>query len=147
MQPEDKPNFSQFSRRDLLKGFAGLGAVVALSSCALSSSKISRRDLIRKENQKPGTRDWLLTNTRIDRKTKYRCPWIEGYCSHTSIRAGETLQIFVSTNPPSPVTIDIFRMGHYGGQGGRRMMAVESFQGMTQREPEIGPRRLRECKW
>ena len=25
----------------------------------------------------------------IDPSTKYRCPWIEGYCSKTSVRAGE----------------------------------------------------------
>src|SRR5689334_1867501 len=83
------------SRRDLLKGFAGLGAAVALSGCVLPSDKTLRgSDRVRTENQKNGTRDWLLTNTRIDPKTKYRCPWIEGYCSHTSIRGGETLGIF-----------------------------------------------------
>src|SRR5688572_20820459 len=51
---------------------------------------------IRTENERPGTTDWLLTNTRIDPATKYRCPWIEGYCSRTSLRAGETLEIMVS---------------------------------------------------
>ena len=56
------------------------------------------------ENQRAGTRDWLLTKTGIDPDTKYRCPWIEGYCSHTSVRAGETLAFHVSTNPPSPFT-------------------------------------------
>ena len=42
---------------------------------------------IREENAKPGTRDWMLTNTLIDEKTNWRCPWIEGYCSATSVRA------------------------------------------------------------
>jgi hypothetical protein len=40
-----------------------------------------------------------VAETAIDPKTKFRCLWIEGYCLHTSIQAGETLQIFVSTNP------------------------------------------------
>jgi hypothetical protein len=89
----------------------------------------------------------MLTNTRIDPATKYRCPWIEGYCSHTSIRVGETLQIFVSANPPSPVYIDIYRLGYYGGTGGRHVATIEPFKGVTQPDPEIGLRRLRECKW
>ena len=42
--------------------------------------------IVRKENERPGTRDWLLTKTRVDPATKYRCPWIEGYCSRTSVR-------------------------------------------------------------
>lgn len=135
------------SRRDLLKGVAGLGAAV-LSGCVLPSDKfLGGSGRVRNENQKAGTRDWLLTNTRIDPKTKYRCPWIEGYCSHTSIRDGETLEIFVSTNPQSNFTIDIYRMGYYGGTGGRWVASLGPLKGNVQREPEIGKNRLRECRW
>src|SRR5213594_1165577 len=106
------------TRRDMLKGAVGLGAVAALSSCVhvetdsggvTRKSVLGKNDSIRRENEKPGTRDWLLTNTRVDPKTKYRCPWIEGYCSHTSLRAGDTLAIMVSTNPPSPFVLDVYR--------------------------------------
>lgn len=141
---------SKFSRRSLLKGIAGLSAAAALSGCAMPGQKkasSSRSNLIRKENEKPGTREWMLTNTRTDRKTKYRCPWIEGYCSHTSIRAGETLNVFVSTNPKSDFTLDIYRLGFYGGAGGRLMKSCGSFKGKVQREPEFGKNRLRECQW
>ena len=95
----------KFSRRDLLKGMAGLG-VAALSGCSIPVFS-GRGDLIRRENERPGTSDWILKNTRIDPKTRYRCPWIEGYCSRTSVRAGETLDIFVSTNPVSDFSIDV----------------------------------------
>ena len=44
---------------------------------------------IRRENEHPGTRDWMTTNVRIDPQTKYRSPWIEGYASKTSVRPGE----------------------------------------------------------
>src|SRR5688572_22389665 len=112
------------TRRDLLKGAVGLGAVSALSSCAISSRQetrqpssapapLARPDLIRRENEKPGTREWMLTNARIDPATRYRCPWIEGYCSRTSVRAGEQINFHVSTNPASPFQIDIYRMGFY----------------------------------
>jgi hypothetical protein len=104
-------------------------------------------DIIRRENEKPGTREWMLTNTRIDPETKYRCPWIEGYCSHTSIRAGETLRIFVSANPASEFTLDVYRLGYYGGDGGRLMEKLGPFPGKAQPEPEIGAKRVRDCAW
>src|SRR5947207_1830030 len=101
-----KSKKGDLSRRDVLKAIA----VGSLAGCATGQGTRAGTDVIRAENARQGTTDWILNKTRIDPATKYRCPWIEGYCSHTSIRAGETLQIFVSTNPPSPVTIDIFRM-------------------------------------
>lgn len=136
------------SRRDLLKGVAGLSAAAALSGCAqLATGKASQSDLIRRENEQPGTRDWLLQNTRIDPATKYRCPWIEGYCSRTSVRAGEQISFHVSTNPASSFTLDIYRMGYYGGAGGRHVLRLGPFAGEMQPDPPIGPNRLRDCQW
>lgn len=145
-----------FTRRRWLKSMAGLGLGAALSGCSHPSGNhtsktpqgsAKKSDLIARENLRPGTREWLLTNTRIDPVTKYRCPWIEGYCSHTSIRAGESLSVFVSTNPESEFTLDIYRMGYYGGAGGRLMSKSGPFHGRVQPEPAIGPNRLRECQW
>src|SRR5882672_9661103 len=99
---------SSISRRDLLKGMLGASAL-SIGGCATGPTTPERspfgtaqRDLIRNENQRPGTRDWMLRNTRIDPQTKYRCPWIEGYCSRTSVSAGEQIALHVSTNPPAP---------------------------------------------
>src|SRR5262245_37362709 len=102
-------------RRDLLLAAAGLASGLAPLADARERPTPSRGDLIRAENDKEGTTDWLLTHTRVDPKTRYRCPWVEGYCSHTSLRAGERLQVFVSTNPPSPFVIDLYRLGYYRG--------------------------------
>ena len=153
----DRPvNERAITRRDVLKGALGLGAMAALSSCAYiekDSGSVTKRsvfgqaDLIRLENEKPGTRDWLLANTRIDPATKYRCPWIEGYCSRTSVGAGEPISVHVSTNPPSPFTLDIYRMGYYGGAGGRLMRSYEPFKGVTQPDPPVGEKRFRDCQW
>lgn len=104
-------------------------------------------DRIRRENARPGTQDWMLAKTRIDPATRYRCPWIEGYCSRTSVRPGEKVSFHVSTNPASAFEIDLYRMGYYGGAGGRHVMRLGPFAGKVQPEPEIGPRRLRECQW
>src|SRR6185295_19654965 len=99
---------NRFSRRDLLRGATGAGIVSALG-CITPR----RTDLIREENERQGTTDWRLTKAGLNPATKYRSPQVEGYCSHTSIRAGETLEVYVSTNPASPFTLDLYRMGYY----------------------------------
>ena len=35
------------------------------------------------------------------------------------MQAGETIEIKVSTNPASKFTLDLYRLGYYGGKGGR----------------------------
>jgi hypothetical protein len=147
---------SKLTRRDWIKGVAGMGAAAALSGCADTTestrskgrrASLRASDLVRRENQRPGTSDWMLTKTRIAPATKYRCPWIEGYCSRTSVRAGEALSVFVSTNPASEFTLDIYRTGFYGGAGGRQVSSLGPFKGKVQPDPAIGKKRLRECQW
>lgn len=102
--------------------------------------------LIREENQEPGSLDWQLTRVRPDRDG-FRTPWIEGYCSRQSVAAGDTIDFHVSTNPPRPFRIEIFRMGYYGGRGGRLMTALGPFEGTTQETPKPAARNLHECRW
>src|SRR5215510_9138432 len=118
------------SRRDVLSAVSALGVAAmlpgVLPGCGTtdgppgSSIAITRRksDLIRDENEKPGTKDWILTKPAIDPALKHRCPWIEGYFSRASVRAGETITLHVSTNPESKFSVDLYRMGYYGGAGG-----------------------------
>jgi hypothetical protein len=129
-------------RRAFVRGAGTLGLAAVLGPGAEA-----QRALIREENEKPGTTDWLLTNTRVDPKTQYRCPWIEGYCSRTSVRPGETIEFKVSTNPASKFTLDLFRMGYYGGKGGRLVRRMGPFEGIAQPDPPVGEARLRECAW
>jgi hypothetical protein len=140
----------RISRRAMLQRAAIASLAATLPGCATSeraSSRARHRDAIAEENSKPGTLDWMLKNTRIDPATKYRCPWIEGYCSHASISAGETLSIFVSTNPASSFSLEIYRMGFYGGKGGRLMRTFGPIEGATQPDPPVGPKRVRDCAW
>lgn len=138
------------NRREILKGAIGAGILARLRPDLVVANElppVRQPHLIRQENERPGTRAWLLTNTRVDPKTKCRCPWIEGYCSHTSIRAGETLRIMVSTAPASRFTIDVYRLGYYQGHGGRLMREFGSFQGAPQKDPEPGDMHVLECDW
>ncbi|MEO8765246.1 MAG: N,N-dimethylformamidase beta subunit family domain-containing protein [Ginsengibacter sp.] len=108
------------------------------------------------ENNKPGTKDWILDKIRAD-TCRLLKPYsanlfcrqqdIEGYCSKTSIKNSETLEVFVSTNPESPFTVDIYRMGYYGGKGGRKMLSLGNVNGHTQRTPPDGKKNLRDCNW
>ncbi len=148
------------NRRDALKGVAAvsLGLAVGAYGAPKESAPSPRssspgRDLIQRENAKPGTRDWMLTNTRqtpgkiTPHLANGRCPWIEGYCSANSIRAGEKLQIMVSTNPVSAFTLEIFRTGYYNGDGARLVKRFDSLKGASQPDPPIGENYLRECQW
>ncbi len=107
-----KSRASHLSRRELIKGALATEAA-AIVGCS-SHHNVALTQSVQRENLNQGTTDWMLTNTRIDSKTKYRCPWIEGYCSHTSIRAGEKLSIFVSTNPASAFSCKIRQLGSGG---------------------------------
>src|SRR4051812_47266052 len=99
-------------------------------------------ETIPRENARPGTRTWMLERPRVDPAAAYRCPWIEGYCSATSVRAGERLTFHVSTNPPSAFVLDVYRSGWYGGAGGRHVARLGPFAGRVQPEPDVGEFRL-----
>ncbi len=131
------------NRRALLRSTPALLALPPLIARSLEP----KLNPIQRENENPGTLEWRLTQTRVDPTTKYRCPWIEGFVSQPSVRSGDTLSFHVSTNPPAPFQIRIFRMGYYGGLGGRLMRDLGIFQGTTQPDPGTGPNRLRECEW
>ena len=103
--------------------------------------------LITAENAKPGSHDWQLTRMRLDKNEGIRTSFIEGYCSRQSVKAGETLDIFVSTKPTARFKLEIFRTGYYGGCGARLMTELGPFDGKEQPVPEIGANRLRECRW
>jgi hypothetical protein len=135
------------NRRDLLRTAAAAGVASALGAVARGAAGDRDPELIRRENEKPGTRDWIATNVRIDPKTKYRSPWVEGYASRTSLRPGETITLHVSTNPASPFIVDLYRMGYYQGLGARHMLRLGPLTGKVQPDPPIGEMRLRECAW
>lgn len=135
-----------FNRRQLLGGLAGVSAAAAAGQ-ARGDQPAPRRDRIRAENERPGTTDWQLTYTRVDPRTRFRSPRIEGYVSKQSVRAGDSLDIFVSTNPASRFLIDVYRMGYYQGRGGRHLRRLGPFKGQVQSTPPVGPQRLRECQW
>ena len=91
------------------------------------------------ENEHEGTTDWQIDvpYKKCDLPDHQNCRRenIEGYCSHASIKAGDTLNIFVRTNPVMAYDINIYRMGYFGGMGGRLMRSFQHLKGKKQLTP------------
>lgn len=127
-----------------------LGSV--LSAVIAACTAFGAENPIVIENRKEGTTNWLLFNYNqviapgSDELWK-REKGVEGYCSHPSIQAGESLKVFVSTEPAAPFKIDFYRMGYYGGKGARLMHSTSVLKGKTQPTPADGEKALIECKW
>jgi hypothetical protein len=89
------------------------------------------------ENQNLGSTNWNLSNSGSDAVGQ-----IKGYASAASINKGESITFFVSVNPAQTFTIDVYRLGWYGGAGGRLMQHVDALQGTQQEtcptDPTLG---------
>jgi hypothetical protein len=79
------------------------------------------------ENQNSGSTNWNLGDSGSDAVGQ-----IKGYASAASINKGESITFFVSVNPAQTFTIDVYRLGWYGGAGGRLMQHVDALQGTQQ---------------
>ncbi|HZT78377.1 MAG TPA: N,N-dimethylformamidase beta subunit family domain-containing protein [Vicinamibacterales bacterium] len=92
------------------------------------------------ENQRPGTPDWDISRPALHRE-------IEGYASRTSVDAGEPIDLFINT-AADRYTIDVFRMGWYGGAGARRVAGPIDRRGVRQPLPQADAATgLLECRW
>src|SRR5262245_7873550 len=132
---------SEPTRREALAA----AAVVGLNSGLTAAARPDNR--LKVENEREGTADWQLTYVKFDAKAKYRQSLIEGYCTRTSVAAGEKIGLCVSTDPASAFTIDLYRLGYYGGAGARLVKSLGPFDGKPQPVPPVGEKRLRECQW
>lgn len=138
--------------RSLLRRAAAVAAVLGGAILSVASA-----NPIVAENEKPGTRDWLLT--KVDAVLEQKNPLgeaqphyvrsvkIEGYASAMSYRAGDQLAFHLSAEPAADVTIEIFRLGYYQGNGGRRVSRIGPIAVKPQPTPKDGERNLRECRW
>ncbi len=105
-------------RLNLLNGalYATVGLLVALalpSTPALAATPCGTgSNPVACENSKQGTpmADWYTPNAWGD---------IKGFATQTSVKAGDTLQLKVSS--PVSYHVEIYRLGWYGGDGARLM--------------------------
>lgn len=99
------------------------------------------------ENLNTGSDNWKLylnghpASDDINRQ-------IQGYPSATSANKGESIAFHMTVSPAQTYTLDIFRLGYYGGLGGRLMAHVGPLDGIAQPDcPLDTTTGLVECAW
>ncbi len=118
---------------------AGLGLVMGLWT-GLAGSAGASPGPVSFENERPGTSGWELQNPAINHE-------IEGYAEAASVEPGENLRLHVSTSSPR-FSVQIYRMGWYGGIGARLVLEFRGMLGGKRAIPK--PRAqdgLVECDW
>ncbi|HEY8300992.1 MAG TPA: N,N-dimethylformamidase beta subunit family domain-containing protein [Jatrophihabitans sp.] len=134
------------SRRNMLR--VGVVGAAGIASLLLSDTKSARAaggagNPIVTENALPGTDQWRITLNESDDSTRQIC----GFASATSVNVGDTITLFVTVNPAQTFTLDVYRIGHYQGLGGR-LMLHDSVSGITQPAPAADPATgMVSCAW
>jgi len=83
-------------------------------------------DIVRRENALPGMRDWRITRPASQRE-------IEGYALVATVTPGQRVPVAVNVPEANTFQWFVYRMGHYGGAGGRLVARGGPLQ--AQRQP------------
>ena len=99
---------------------------------------------IQAENTQKGTTAWQTPDEDG--------PAIEGYASEVSALAGDTIHLHVSTKPASRYRIEVYRLGWYGGAGGRLLACIptdcaDSLDGQPQAAGDPGAGGIVQAGW
>src|SRR5262249_5372169 len=113
--PTDYPSVRRLALLLAALGAAGLPAAGAPSSDAGAAASETTNP-IQAENAQGGTTAWQTPDEDG--------PAIEGYASEVSAVAGDTIHFHVSTTPASRYHIEVYRLGWYGGAGGRLLACI-----------------------
>jgi hypothetical protein len=116
----------------------GRGGWVAAVLAGMLAFPLFASNPVQLENAKPGSPDWKLTNEASGE--------IEGYASATSINRGESIRLYVNTTDSS-YTINVYRMGWYGGVGARKVLGPIVRTGVHQPMPIPTSDGFLECRW
>lgn len=122
-------------------------ALLVLGAGLIPSRGLAREDssanagnLVQQENGREGTTTWQLSNPADNRQ-------IEGYASLTSVPVGGDVDLFVNTKDAT-YALTVYRMGWYGGRGGRKVLGPTHLNGVQQVTPAADPTTGRiECHW
>ena len=92
------------------------------------------------ENALPGTTNWQIPDASASSTQ------IQAYASATSVQPGQMLTFYVSTQKQgTPYTVAIYRLGWYGGAGGRLMTSRMGQIGQAQGYYDSQTHRLVNC--
>ncbi len=116
-----------------------LGSIKYVASLGVT---VAAQNAIVLENQKAGTTAWKITNLATNDE-------ITGYGDATSINKGQALNLKISLAQAGQYSLEVYRLGYYGGMGGRLIASVTGLNEATQESPTItnASTNLVECKW
>jgi hypothetical protein len=124
----------------LLTAFTALGSWAASGTAAVTSDapgpvvaavSHTATNPVVDENKRPGT-------------TKWQAPWpgyttaddihlqIKGFATKDSVEGGQSISFKVTTTPAQQFSVDVFRLGYYGGKGGHFMGHLAHVPGTQQ---------------
>ncbi len=121
-------------------------ATITASASGVSSGTaqlgVSTANPVVLENQQPGTTAWKINNWATNNE-------IAGYASATSVNKGSSLDLKIALANTGTYTINIYRLGYYGGNGGRLMLSTGVLSGQTQLPCQVTDTttQLIECNW
>src|SRR6266699_3653440 len=133
------------------------GSLILLIPVKVSSHSLKDNPIIR-ENRKHGTTSWQSkelakqSKTSVDTEQVTRASvWtdttIRGYANTTSINHGDVINFYVGTTHLL-YSIQIYRMGWYGGTGSTLVTTISNLSGQNQPIPSADPTtQLLELNW
>jgi hypothetical protein len=102
---------------------------------------------IARENAKPGTSEWRITDDGTDPIKTQPTGWLEAYANATSATTGDKITLFVDT-PAASFNVAVYRMGWYGGTQARLITQTGPFTGHRQSAPVIDNKtHMAEAHW
>jgi hypothetical protein len=157
----------RLTRRQLLAGAAGAAGVAVAAGCTSSegpaaagsphprprAARAALTDVVeidgvalpgagwlREENSRPGSPHWPVLPHQVQGA-------IEGYAGQASAVAGDRVVLHVSTTS-TRYHVEAYRMGWYGGIGGREVWRSPPLRGRVQAVPgPAPPTNMIECSW
>src|SRR4051812_34688082 len=99
------------THRKLIAGLLLAGLLTLSGPATTPGPAVAADNPITLENQQPGTTDWGLGDLVADDVSQQ----IKGYASLTSVPQGGSLTLNVTVHPVQTYTIDVYRIGWYGG--------------------------------
>jgi hypothetical protein len=98
----------------------------ATNSLVSASPPPAPKNEITAENAREGTESWRITAPALAGE-------IAGYAGATSYNRGETVDLHISTRTEGvSYSIEIYRLGWYGGAGGRLVKTIKKLTGQAQ---------------
>jgi hypothetical protein len=138
-----------YTRRRFVYGMASVPVLLGLPAWASAGTfGNTGNNPTSQENTNQGSLNWQMGLPGFGRADDVSLQ-VKGYASATSINKGETITFYITVNPaPQTYSIDVYRVGWYGGNGGQLKLHLSGLNGVSQPAPTYDPSTgLIACNW